>query len=44
MTMKGRRDESGMENAEVMNVTKNNKSEEVTLCNQCKSADGAYAY
>ncbi|CAN5812513.1 hypothetical protein BH23THE1_BH23THE1_14450 [soil metagenome] len=42
--MKGRCDECGMENVEVKSITKNNKVEKITLCNQCRPADGAYAY
>jgi hypothetical protein len=44
MVMKGRCDECGMENVEVMSVTKDDKGEKTTLCNQCRPADGAYAY
>jgi hypothetical protein len=33
--MKGRCDECGMENIEVMSITKNNNGEKTTLCNQC---------
>jgi hypothetical protein len=33
--MKDRYDECGMENVEVMGITKNNKDEKITLCNQC---------
>lgn len=40
--MIGRCDECGMENVEVMSITKN-KGEKTTLCNQCRPADGAYA-
>lgn len=42
--MKGRCDECGMENVEVMSIKKNNKDEKITLFNQCRPADGAYAY
>lgn len=42
--MKGRCDECGMENVEVMSVTKNDKGEKTNLCNQCRPVDGAYAY
>ena len=44
MSMKGKCDECGMENVEVMSITKNDKGEKITLCNQCRPADGAYAY
>jgi hypothetical protein len=44
MIMKGRCDECGMENVEVMSIKKNNKGEYSALCNQCRPADGAYAY
>ncbi len=44
MNMKGRCDECSMENVEVMSITKNNKGEKITLYNQCRPADGAYAY
>ncbi len=42
--MRGRCDECGMENVEVMTIKKDNKDENITLCNQCRPADGAYAY
>ena len=44
MIMKGRCDQCGMENVEVMTIKKDNKEEKITLCNQCRPADGAYAY
>lgn len=44
MIMRGRCEECGMENVEVMSITKDNKDEKITLCNQCRPADGAYAY
>jgi hypothetical protein len=44
MSMKGRCDECVMENVEVTSITKKNKDEKITLCNQCRPADGTYAY
>jgi len=44
MIMKGKCDECGMEDVEVLSITKNNESGKTTLCNQCRPADGAYAY
>jgi len=44
MVMKGRCDECGMEDVEVLSIKKDNKGEKTTLCNQCRPADGAYAY
>ena len=44
MFMKGRCEECGLENVEVMKVSKEESKEKVTLCNQCRPADGAYAY
>lgn len=34
----------GMENVEVMSIKKANSEEQITLCNQCRPTDGAYAY
>jgi hypothetical protein len=42
--MIGKCDECGMENVEVMSVKQANSNKEITLCNQCRPADGAYAY
>ncbi len=42
--MIGRCDQCGMENVEVMPVKKENSEEQITLCNQCRPVDGAYAY
>jgi hypothetical protein len=42
--MKGKCDECGMENVEVMSIKKTNSNKEIVLCNQCRPADGAYAY
>jgi hypothetical protein len=42
--MKGRCEECGLENVEVMKVSKEGSNEKATLCNQCRPADGAYAY
>jgi hypothetical protein len=42
--MIGKCDECGMENVEVKYVKKANSDEKVALCNQCRPADGAYAY
>ena len=44
MIVKGRCEECGMENVEVMSIKRNNEGEKITLCNQCRPADGAYAY
>jgi hypothetical protein len=43
MQMIGRCDQCGMTNVEVKNIKIENKKER-TLCNQCRPADGAYAY
>jgi hypothetical protein len=38
-------DRCGMDNVEVMTVKKSEEDEkEIKLCNQCRPADGAYAY
>jgi hypothetical protein len=42
--MLGKCDECGMENVEVKSIKKENASVQITLCNQCRPADGAYAY
>lgn len=42
--MKGKCDECGMENVEVTSIKKGGSDRQVTLCNQCRPADGAYAY
>lgn len=43
--MKGKCDECGMENVEVTSVKKpNSDKQQITLCNQCRPPDGAYAY
>lgn len=42
--MIGKCDECGMENVEVKSIKKPNSNKEITLCNQCRPADGAYAY
>jgi hypothetical protein len=42
--MMGKCDECGMENVEVKYVKKGDSEEKVALCNQCRPADGAYAY
>jgi hypothetical protein len=42
--MKGKCDECGMENVEVTSIKKADSDRQVTLCNQCRPADGAYAY
>jgi hypothetical protein len=42
--MIGKCDQCGMENVEVMSIKKENSDEKITLCNQCRPVDGAYAY
>jgi hypothetical protein len=42
--MIGKCDQCGMDNVEVMSIKKANSEEQTTLCNQCRPADGAYAY
>jgi hypothetical protein len=42
--MIGKCEECGMENVEVMSIKKTNSGKEIVLCNQCRPADGAYAY
>lgn len=42
--MKGKCDDCGMENIEVMTIKRKDSEQKVTLCNQCRPADGAYAY
>jgi hypothetical protein len=43
--MIGKCDRCGMDNVEVMTVKKSEESgKEIKLCNQCRPADGAYAY
>ncbi len=44
MFMKGKCEECGLENVEVMEISKEGSNVKVTLCNQCRPADGAYAY
>jgi hypothetical protein len=42
--MIGKCDRCGMTNVEVMIVKSENGKQERKLCNQCRPADGAYAY
>jgi hypothetical protein len=42
--MIGKCEQCGMENVEVMSIKKENSDEKITLCNQCRPVDGAYAY
>ena len=42
--MMGKCDNCGMENVEVMSIRKQDSQEQMNLCNQCRPADGAYAY
>jgi len=42
--MRGKCDECGLADVEVMSIKKENSDEKVTLCNQCRPVDGAYAY
>jgi hypothetical protein len=42
--MIGKCDRCGMENVEVISVNDGNSKEKVNLCNQCRPADGSYAY
>lgn len=44
--MIGRCEQCGMSNVEVKTITirDNNNNQKRTLCNQCRPADGAYAY
>lgn len=44
MLMIGKCEDCGMDNVEIMVVTKKDTNEKVRLCNQCRPADGAYAY
>jgi hypothetical protein len=44
LVMTGKCHRCGMENVEVMSIKKANSEEQITLCNQCRPADGAYAY
>jgi protein-arginine kinase activator protein McsA len=42
--MKGKCEECGLDNVEVMKVSKEGANEKLNLCNQCRPVDGAYAY
>ncbi len=42
--MKGKCEDCGMDDVEVMTVKLRNSDKEKTLCNQCRAPDGAYAY
>lgn len=42
--MKGKCDECSLEDVEVKSIKKENSEEKIMLCNQCRPADGAYAY
>jgi hypothetical protein len=42
--MIGKCDNCGLENVELMNVKIGDSHEGQNLCNQCRPADGAYAY
>ncbi|HXT84481.1 MAG TPA: hypothetical protein VN704_09175 [Verrucomicrobiae bacterium] len=42
--MKGKCEDCGMDNVEVMPVKLKNSEKQRNLCNQCRSPDGAYAY
>ncbi|MGC2427427.1 MAG: hypothetical protein WA421_10350 [Nitrososphaeraceae archaeon] len=42
--MTGKCDRCGMDNVEVMTVKSEDGKKEIRLCNQCRPADGAYAY
>ena len=42
--MRGKCDRCGMEDVEVMSLKKANSDGQITLCNQCRPEDGAYAY
>ena len=42
--MIGKCDRCGMDNVEVMTVKSEDDKKEIRLCNQCRPADGAYAY
>ena len=42
--MLGKCDKCEMENVEVKSIKKENSEEQITLCNQCRPADGAYGY
>ncbi len=42
--MKGKCEECGLENVEVLTVKLKNSGKEKTLCNQYRPPDGVYAY
>ena len=42
--MIGKCDECGLDEVEIMLVTKKESNQKIKLCNQCRPADGAYAY
>ena len=42
--MFGKCDDCGLDNVEIMVITKKDTNHKVKLCNQCRPADGAYAY
>ncbi|VFJ14986.1 conserved protein of unknown function [Candidatus Nitrosocosmicus franklandus] len=42
--MIGKCDDCGMEDVEIMIVTRKATNQKIKLCNQCRPADGAYAY
>ena len=42
--MKGKCEQCGLTDVEVMAVKVENNGTTKTLCNQCRPADGAYAY
>jgi hypothetical protein len=42
--MIGKCDRCGMTNVQIMSVKSEDGKNEIKLCNQCRPADGAYAY
>lgn len=44
ISMIGKCDDCGIDNVEIMVITKEDNDQKVKLCNQCRPADGAYAY
>jgi len=42
--MIGKCDNCGLENVEIMSIRKENSSDKLSLCNQCRPADGTYGY
>jgi hypothetical protein len=42
--MIGKCDRCGMENVKIMSIKNPDSKEPINLCNQCRPADGSYAY